>query len=62
MWRRSLTSSLLRGRNGLAARASSPAVGRRWMSAALTPEEQEQLNEPREAMDYDVLLVRGLVL
>ncbi|RLN80354.1 hypothetical protein BBJ28_00012617 [Nothophytophthora sp. Chile5] len=30
----------------------------RWLSSsALTPEEQEMMNEPREGMDYDVLLV-----
>lgn len=53
MWRRSLSQLQTLKRQPPAAHSQ------RWLSsAALTPEEQEMLNEPREAMDYDVLLVR----
>lgn len=54
MWRRSLSlRSALQKKNLAAARP-------RWLSTApaLSPEEQELINEPREGMDYDVLLVR----
>lgn len=54
MWRRSLSlRSALQKKNLATTRP-------RWLSTApaLSPEEQELLNEPREGMDYDVLLVR----
>lgn len=57
MWRRSLSlRSALQKKNLTAPIAARP----RWLSTApaLSPEEQELLNEPREGMDYDVLLVR----
>lgn len=56
MWRRSLTlrSALQKQQKSL-----TPTRPSRWLStAALSPEELELLNEPREGMDYDVLLVR----
>ncbi|GAB9462537.1 Electron transfer flavoprotein-ubiquinone oxidoreductase [Globisporangium polare] len=56
MWRRSLSlRSALQKKNLTAPIAARP----RWLSTApaLSPEEQELLNEPREGMDYDVLLV-----
>ncbi|KAG3119083.1 Electron transfer flavoprotein-ubiquinone oxidoreductase [Phytophthora idaei] len=54
MWRRSLS---LRTKLQTLKRQRVAAHSRFLSSAALTPEEQEMLNEPREAMDYDVLLV-----
>lgn len=53
MWRKSLSL-----RATLKTKHASAIARSRWMSTALTPEEQEILNEPREGMDYDVLLVR----
>ncbi|KUF93331.1 RCC1 and BTB domain-containing protein 2 [Phytophthora nicotianae] len=54
MWRRSLS---LRTKLQTLKRQPLAAHSRFLSSAALTAEEQEMLNEPREAMDYDVLLV-----
>lgn len=51
MWRRSL-SPLIVNRTA----AARPLAARRWLSA-LSADELAQLQEPREAMDYDVLLV-----
>ena len=51
MWRRSLLQ--LPTRQPLVARSQC-----RWLSSTmLTAEEKELLNGPREAMDYDVVLV-----
>lgn len=60
MWRRSLS---LRAAVRPSTRSQLRAVGAshpRCLST-LTPEEQELMNEPREGMDYDVLLVRLLL-
>lgn len=54
MWRRSLS---LRTKLQTLKRQPVAAHSRFLSSVGLTPEEQEMLNEPREAMDYDVLLV-----
>ncbi|CAH0485323.1 unnamed protein product [Peronospora farinosa] len=52
MWRRSLSHLQTLKRQ------SPAAHSRCWLSSVmLTPEDQKLLNEPREAMDYDVLLV-----
>ncbi|KAF4136951.1 hypothetical protein GN958_ATG13848 [Phytophthora infestans] len=54
MWRRSLS---LRTKLQTLKRQPVAAHSRFLSSVGPTPEEQEMLNEPREAMDYDVLLV-----
>lgn len=59
MWRRSVAAS------ARAMRVSSrknPQQQRFLSAASLSPEELELLNEPREAMDYDVVLVRLVLL
>lgn len=57
MWRRSLAlrGSALKRTTQL--RTAPTATRPRWLST-LSEEEQELMNEPREGMDYDVLLVR----
>ncbi|TDH70810.1 hypothetical protein CCR75_001856 [Bremia lactucae] len=54
MWHRSL---MLRTKMQTLPRHSSMAHSRFVSSTALTHQEQEIMNEPREAMDYDVLLI-----
>lgn len=57
MWRRSVAASARAMR--VRVNAHKNLQQQRFLSAAsLSPEELEILNEPREAMDYDVVLVR----
>lgn len=59
MWRRSIALRAAAARSLQQQQLAAPrSLTARWMSTALSPEEQELLNEPREGMDYDVLLVR----
>lgn len=60
MWRRSVAASA-RALRVNARKNPQQQQQQRFLSAAsLSPEELELLNEPREAMDYDVVLVRVL--